>query len=204
MDGEGSRQVVGPGSARATRIASGQQFTITDIAGKQVADMVAFVSVDAEHEWLSPTHTRSSRGRWKLRRGDELLTNLRRPILRLAHDDVGVHDMTFAMCDAVRYLKDYGITDHANCHDAMTAALIDHDIPAHRIPDPVNVFQNSHIATDGSIETEEPRSRAGDQVAFTALDDLLIVVSACPQDQNPCNGWAPSPVAVHVDNADNT
>lgn len=203
MDGEGNRQVIEPGSARAMRVASGQQLTITDLEGKQVADMVAFVGADAEHEWLSPTHTRSSLGRWKLQRGDELLTSLRRPILRFAHDDVGVHDMAFAMCDAVRYEKDYGLADHPNCHDAMAATLVEHDIPAHRIPDPVNVFQNSHIATDGSIRTDEPRSSAGDHVTFTALDDLLIVVSACPQDQNPCNGWAPSPVAVQVDNAGN-
>lgn len=198
MDGEGNRQVIEPGYAYATRVASGQQVTITDVDGKQVADMVAFVSTNAEHEWLSPTHTRSSLGRWKLQRGDELLTNLRRPILRFAHDDVGVHDMAFAMCDAVRYEKDYGLAEHPNCRDAMTVALVEHDIPAHRIPDPVNVFQNSSIATDGSIRTEEPRSRAGDQVTFTALDDLLIVVSACPQDQNPCNGWSPSPIRLGV------
>ena len=190
--------VIEPGHAHAVRLAAGQVLTIVDVAGSQVADMVAFSAADSETEWLSPTHTRSALGRLRRRSGDTLLTNERRPILRLTRDDVGVHDMAFAMCDSARYRIDFGIADHANCRDAMTAALAPHGIPAHRIPDPVNVFQNSAIATDGSIETKEPESRAGDGVSFTATTDALVVVSACPQDQNPCNGWHPSQIAVAV------
>ena len=190
--------VIQPGNAHAVPLATGETLTITDVAGKQVADLVALTAADTDTEWLSPTHTRSTLGRFRLRRGDVLLTNRRRPILRLDRDDVGVHDMAFAMCDSARYRLSFGLDDHANCHDAMTSVLAPHGVAAHRIPDPVNVFQNSRIGTDGSIETEEPESRAGDSVAFTALTDALVVVSACPQDQNPCNGWAPSPVAVTV------
>lgn len=189
--------LIAPGKAHALRIDAGRTLDITDVEGRQVADMVAFTA-DPDVEWLSPTHTRSSLGRFRLRQGDTLLTNVRRPILQLSHDDVGVHDMAFAMCDAERYRDDFGLADHANCRDAMAEALVPYGIPVHRIPDPVNVFQNSEISPDGSIETLEPRSRAGDRASFTALVDVLVVVTACPQDQNPCNGWSPSPIQIGI------
>lgn len=189
------KHVIQPGTAHAVHLKAGQALTITDVEGKQVADLVAFTTA-LDTEWLSPTHSRSSLGRVKLRRGDTLLTNRRRPILRLVRDDVGVHDMAFAMCDAARYELDFGIQGHANCLDAMAAAL---DRPVHLIPDPVNVFQNSTIDENGDIETKEPRSLAGDSVSFTAVTDTLVAVSACPQDQIPLNGWHPSPIALSID-----
>lgn len=189
-------QLIQPGTAGLVRLASGEVIDIVDVEGKQVADLVAISMSDPETEWLSPTHTRSSLGRLKLQIGDTLLTNHRRPILRLAHDDVGVHDMSFAMCDRERYRLDFGVADHPNCRDAMTAVLTPHKIPEHRIPDPINVFQNSTIGVDGVIDSNESLSRAGDKVSLMALMDTLVVVSACPQDQTPINGWAPTPVIV--------
>lgn len=191
-----AERLVHPGLACPVEVAAGQSIDIVDVEGKQVADLVAFSLADMERERLSPTHTRSSLGRLKLRPSDTLLTSFRRPILRLTHDDVGVHDMTFAMCDTERYLLDYGLADHPSCREAMSKVLELYDIPVQRIPDPVNAFQNSTIDSDGVIETKEPMSRAGDKVTFLALMDALVVVSACPQDQNPCNGWAPTPIAL--------
>lgn len=197
MDVDTTERVVQPGQACAIEMEAGQSIDIVDVQGKQVADLVAFSLADMESERLSPTHTRSSLGRLKLKAADTLLTNFRRPILELVHDDVGVHDMAFAMCDPERYLLDYGLADHPSCREAMSRVLAPYKVVTHRIPDPVNVFQNSTIDIDGIIETKEPMSRAGDRASFVALMDALVVVSACPQDQNPCNGWAPTPIALH-------
>lgn len=187
-----------PGEAGLVTLDTGQCLDIVDVDGKQVADLVAFSAARPEMEWLSPTHTRSSLGRVRLQRGDMLVTNLRLPILTLVHDDVGVHDMSSAMCDHERYRLDYGLPDHPSCRQAMAAVLSSFGISAHRIPDPVNVFQNTTIRPDGVIETNEPMSRTGDRVSFLALTDSVLVVSACPQDQTPCNAWNPSPIAIRV------
>jgi uncharacterized protein YcgI (DUF1989 family) len=65
------------------------------------------------------------------------------------------------------------------------------------IPDPFNVFQHSRIDPASSrLETLEPRSRAGDHIEFEAAEDCLVALTACPQDQNPCNGWSITDIRV--------
>ena len=194
-------QLIHPGTAGLVRLASGEAVAIVDVEGKQVADLIAFSMSDPETELLFPTHTLSSLGRLKLQAGDTLLTNHRRPTLRLEHDDVGVHDMSFAMCDRERYRLDFGLADHPNCREAMTIALTSYNIPEHRIPDPINVFQNLTIGVDGVNGSNESLSRAGDKVSLIALMDTIVVVSACPQDKTPINGWAPTPVIVRSSRA---
>lgn len=96
MMSESRERFMAPGEARLVKLNAGQNLDIIDVKGKQVADLVVFPSANLDAEWLSATHTRSSLGRLNLLSGDELRTNLRRSILRLVRDDVGVHDM---LCD---------------------------------------------------------------------------------------------------------
>lgn len=105
------------------------------------------------------------------------------------------------MCDRERYRFDFGLPDHPSCRESIAAVLAPYRILRHRIPDPINIFQNTTLTPDGTIETSEPLSRAGDTVSLAVLIDTLVVVSACPQDQTMCNGWAPSPIAVRVGDA---
>lgn len=191
-------RIIMPGTACSLELDAGQSVDIIDVKGQQVADLVAFSLTNVDREWLSPTHTRSSLGRLKLRRLDPLLTNFRRMILKLVHDDVGVHDMTFASCDRQRYLLGYGIAEHPNCREALSRVLLPYGIPVHRIPDPINLFQNSTVDADGVIETIAPTSRAGDRLSLVATMNTLLAVAACPQDQSPCNGWAPTPIALRA------
>lgn len=194
MDKE--ERLIVPGTAGLIEVEAGESVDVIDWQGQQVADLVAYSSANVEGEWLSPAHTRSSLGRLKLRSSDLLLTNFRRPILKLVRDDVGGHDMTYALCDAERYLLGYGIVDHPNCREALFRALLPYSVPVHRIPDPINLFQNTAIDADGIIETRIPMSRAGDTVSLMAVMDTLVGVAACPQDQSPCNGWAPTPIVL--------
>lgn len=191
-----SGTVVPARTGMATRIRAGQVAEIVDLEGKQVADLVA-VAGPGHEEWLSAAHTRSSLQRLRLSPGDVLLTNRRRPLFEVVHDDVGVHDLLFAMCDEERYARDYGVRGHANCRASILAAFQPWGIGW--VPDPVNVFQNSPVGADGwTIGSEEPVSKPGDSFAVRALEDAVIGVSACPQDLNPCNGWNPTPVLVRV------
>ena len=60
------------------------------------------------------------------------------------------------------------------------------------------MFMNVQVLADGSIEIQEPLSKAGDYILLEALDDLLVAASACPQDQNPCNGWNPTDLRIEI------
>lgn len=106
--------VIPGGHAAAVRVTVGQLIEITDVEGGQVAEPAAF-ALERHHEWLSVTHTCSSTMRLNLQVGDVLVSNWRRPMYEIVHDDVGVHDVITAMCDERRYVLDYQVEGHRSC-----------------------------------------------------------------------------------------
>ncbi|MGH7642328.1 MAG: DUF1989 domain-containing protein [Candidatus Dormibacteria bacterium] len=184
-------------TAATMSVARGSVVEVIDVDGQQVADFVAFAADDFS-EWLSTTHTRTALMRLKLSVGDELRTNRRRAMFRVVADDVGVHDLLIAMCDPERYEQDFGLVGHRSCRSNLTRAFSNWSLESFQIPDPLNIFQNSPVTELGEMTTVEPLSRAGQKLTLETLMDVVLGVSACPQDQNPCNGWNPSRIRVRV------
>lgn len=190
--------LVPAGQARAIRVASGEVMQVVDVEGQQVADLMAWLPGQPE-EALSPAHTISCLARLVPREGEELVSNHRRPLLRIRRDTVGRHDLVVPCCDLERYQRDYGLDDHPSCLASIRAGLRDAGedwTPRGELA--WNVFMHNRVAPDGSVVTEEPRHGAGDHVELEVLEDLGLVVSSCPQDLTPCNGWRITPVALRV------
>jgi uncharacterized protein YcgI (DUF1989 family) len=182
------------GSAFALRRGAG--FRLVDVEGRQVSDLVVFLARDTA-ERFSPGNTRKLNRALKIGRGHALYSTRCRPLLTLTEDTVGEHDLLFSSCSAYDYRVRFGLTTpHASCLTILTEVLAPHGIGEAMIPDPFNIFQRSVITPDFSLETHEPLSRAGDYVEFRAEDDCLVALTACPQDQNACNGWHPSGLKV--------
>lgn len=179
----------------AFEVKAGELLRIIDVEGRQVGDLVAYFPEEAVY--LSPVHTRGMLNaiRWEV--GDNLWSYKRTPLLRVIADDVGCHDLLFPACDDRRYELDYGQPDHPNCRDNLRRALAKFGLDP-EFPEPVNVFMNVPVRGDGTFQIEEPRSRPGDSVTFEALVDLVVGLSACPQDSNPCNGWNPTGLRLEV------
>lgn len=196
MNRENLQEVQIPGGyARAFKVRSGQYLSIIDVGGKQTADFIAFNEKD-RNEFLSPHHTRVSLMSLRLRIGDRLRTNLRRPIFEIVEDMVGRHDLLIPACDKQRYLVDYGVKDHRNCVDNFLEALSSYGIA--KIPDPVNIFQNTEFFEDGRLVMKNSLSKANDKIVFLSLMDTLCAVSACPMDLNPVGGDRVTDILVRV------
>jgi len=129
----GERLAVPAGTARAVTLRAGQRLRIVNIAGKQVADFVAFDAADRTHA-LSTLHTLVSLQRLFPTAGDQLRTNRRTPMLTITRDDTGRHDMLIAACDPWRYEYDFGVTGHRSCSDNFLEALAPWKIERHRLP----------------------------------------------------------------------
>jgi uncharacterized protein YcgI (DUF1989 family) len=69
-------------------------------------------------------------------------------------------------------------------------------------PQPFNLFMNTFVEPDGTLEIRDPISRAGDQVIFRAEMDLIVAVSACPMDLNPVGGGGITDLAIRVGDSD--
>ncbi len=175
--------VVRHATGLAVPVARGQNVRVTDVHGGQVADTWAFAADDPV-EFLSAPHTRVHTGSLFPRVGQELVTNRRRPVLRWdADSSPGVHDMLVAACDPARY-EGLGAPGHASCQANLQAALGERYVVT---PQPVNLFMNTPFLPDGNLRWLPPVTAAGDSVTMTALMDLVLVVSACPQDLTAIN-----------------
>lgn len=190
--------VIVPGGFGGTWEArAGEYITVVDIEGEQTGDFVAFVADDPD-EWLSPPHCREALRNLFIHAGDRLVTNRRRPILEVVHDDVGVHDATIPACDPTRYAVEFGVPGHRNCFENMYGAVEQRGVDPRRFPEPLNLFQNTPVVGDGRIGLTDPVSLAGQRIVLRALVDVFGALSPCPQDIIPGNGLRPSPMRVMV------
>ena len=188
-----------PGQADVFTILEGQYLQITDMEGKQVAELIAF-NVDDYEEMLSTSHTRAINNSIMLTKGMDLYSNRRNKMFNVVEDTVGRHDLLMPSCDRRRYQDDYGLADHPGCLEAFARELkaAGHDIPIERIPDPVNVFMNVGLRARGELEVREPLSERNDYVLLRALMNLVVGVSSCPQEQSAATGFNPTDILIRV------
>src|SRR5262249_10144774 len=156
--------------------------------GEQVVDTWAFVA-DQLVEFMSMEHTRATLLKLRPGVGDKLVTNKRRAILTLTEDtSPGVHDTLMAACDNERYGL-LGCTEyHDNCTDNLHAAMNALGVGAPETPSPLNLFMNIPWTPSGALSFEAPVTRPGDHVVLRAELDVIVAMSACPQDILPING----------------
>lgn len=184
---------------RAVRIEAGRSVRVIDPEGGQVADTWAFVAGDPG-EFHSAQHTRAVASRLFPPVGGQFVTNARRPILTLEEDRTpGIHDMLIAACDPPRYVP-LGVTGwHASCEENLHGALRAIGIePPRYAPQPINLFMNTPARADGEIEWLPAETEAGDYVQLRAEIDLVLAVSACPQDILPINRRDPTPIELEL------
>ena len=185
-------------SGRGVLVQRDQRLKVITPEGAQVGDLFAFVQDDLS-ETLSPSQTRSILDKFNLETGRPLYSIRRKPLFLLEEDTVGVHDLLAPACDHLRYLEDFGADNHPNCRNNLNNALEELGYSPPGYPDPINLFQNTPIADlNGTRETRESLAKPGDHVLLTAMEDLIVVVSACPQDMTVLNGGNPKDLLLEV------
>lgn len=177
----------------AAELHQGQRIRVINTHGQQVVDTWAFAKADAG-EFMSMEHSRAGMKRLSPRIGDVLLTNRRRPILKLVEDTWGgAHDTLIAACDVYRYQGLGHKGHHDNCTANLAEALAKVGRAAPETPCPMNLFMNIPWTADGQLSFETPTTKPGDYVTLQAEMDCFVVFSACPQDLIPINGAACTP-----------
>jgi uncharacterized protein YcgI (DUF1989 family) len=176
---------------RAVRLSNGQSLKIVNTHGHLVCETLGFCS-EVPLVFMSMEHTRPTLGKIFPTKGDFLYSNRRRPILFFAEDtSPGNHDTIIAACDDYRYGL-LGCTEyHDNCTDNLIAAMRAIHAPLPEVPQPLNLWMNIPVHPDGRIEWGAPLSKPGDYVVLRAEMDVVIAMSACPQDILPINGNNP-------------
>jgi len=168
--------------AKAAFVNKRQYIKVVNTHGTQVVDCWA-LNADNMTEFMSMEHCRVSLESVIPRKGDTMVTNRRRPILKIIEDSAGgTHDTLLAACDRYRYellgCKDY----HRNCTDNFWEAMVAAGYKPVELPAPFNLWQNTPVEPDGRIKPNPPVTKKGDYIVLRAEMDLVICLSACPQD----------------------
>lgn len=191
------------GTAIAYRLRKGEFVQIIDVEGQQCSDFTAFRTdgLDRGEElMIDGTATRSMVRRAFPGPGllDKFFDRDMRPLLNVVQDTCGRHD-TFGLACTARGYEERGFPGHVNCSDNMSYALAPYGVAQRSAWPAINFFWNTWVDNHShQIMTEESYSRPGDYVAMQAMDDLVCVSTACPDDIDPINGWNPTDVHVRI------
>ncbi|MBU2957691.1 DUF1989 domain-containing protein [Paracoccus sp. 1_MG-2023] len=191
------------GTAMAYELRRGEFLQIIDVEGQQCSDFNAFRAegLDRGQElMIDGTVTRSMVRRAFPGPGvlDKFFDAELRPLLNVVQDTCGRHD-TFGLACNARGYEERGFPGHVNCSDNMSDALAPFGVQRRRAWPAINFFWNTWIDPHSHhLMTQESHSRPGDYVAMQAMDDLVCVSTACPDDIDPINGWNPTDVHVRI------
>ena len=182
------------------KILKGQTLRITDLEGNQAADTI-FYNANNTAERYSAMDTIRQQGNVYLTAGSTLLSNFRNPLLTIVADTCGRHDTLGGACatesNTVRYDLEKRCM-HA-CRDSWMLAVAENEalgLTKRDITHNINFFMNVPITPEGGLSFEDGISAPGKYVELLAKMDVLVLISNCPQLNNPCNGYNPTPVEI--------
>ncbi|MEJ0100926.1 MAG: urea amidolyase associated protein UAAP2 [Pseudomonadota bacterium] len=180
-------------------VPAGHHLRIVDLEGNQAVDTLFYNALDP-HEHYSAQDTIQAQGNIYLTTGSVLRSNRGRALLTIEDDTCGRHDTLGGACSAesntVRYALDK--RHMHSCRDSFLLALATHDggMTKRDLPSNINFFMNVPVTPQGGLTFADGISGSGRHVEMRAAMDVLVLISNCPQLNNPCNAYNPTPIRV--------
>ncbi len=196
------RDIVPAGDYYMKVVKAGQTFRILDLEGNQAADTL-FYNANDPAERYSAIDTIREQGNVYLSAGTKILSNHGNEMLQIVADTCGRHDTLGGACATESNTVRYAIEKkcmHA-CRDSWLLAVAENEefgMSKRDITHNINFFMNVPITEAGGLTFEDGISAPGKYVELTAKMDVIVLISNCPQLNNPCNAYNPTPVEVLV------
>ena len=177
----------------------GETLRLVDTHGQQAIDTL-FYNAEDYGERYSAQDTLRRQGSAYVTVGTRLMSNEGRVMLRVIADDCGRHDTSAGACSCESNTVRFGHEtkfQHA-CRENFCTELSRYGMTKRDIVPNLNFFMNVPIAANGDLVVDDGISAPGSAVEMVAEMDVLCVISNCPQVNNPCNGFRPTPVQVQI------
>jgi len=183
------------------RLSRGQTLRIVDLEGNQAADVI-FYDAEDPSEHYSATDTLLAQGGIYLTTGSRLMSNHGRALLTITADTCGRHDTLGGACAAESNTVRYALQKKYmhNCRDNYLIALqrADMGLTKRDLVPNINFFMNVPVTESGDLKFDDGVSGPGKYVEMVAETDVLVLISNCPQLNNPCNAYNPTPIQLIV------
>lgn len=181
-------------------IQKGQTLRIVDLEGNQAVDTIFYNAADPADRY-SAQDTIREQGAVYLTTGTRLISLEGHTLLTLTADTCGRHDTLGGACAAESNMVRYAIEKRSmhNCRDTFMLQIAEYggyakaDVGAN-----INFFMNVPVTPEGGLTFEDGVSAPGKYVEMRAEMDVVCLISNCPQLNNPCNAYNPTPVRVLI------
>jgi urea carboxylase-associated protein 1 len=199
-------EVVAACSPWSAILRTAQSLQIVDLHGNQAVDTL-FYAVDGDT--VDPAGRYSAQATVAAQKNIFLTTGsvLRaadgRPLVTIVADEVGNHDTIAGACSKESNTLRYGhhtVHQHA-CAENFLAEAAKWGMGKRDIVSNINFFMNVPVEADGTLGIVDGLSAPGKSLTVRAETDTLVLVSNCPQINNPCNGFDPTPVRMVITSA---
>ena len=181
------------------RVRAGETLRVVDLEGNQAVDLLIYADPD-DTERYSAQDTVAAQGNLFLRQGSVLRSNEGRAMMTIVATSVAYHDTIGGACSVESNTLRYG--HHTKSQHACVENYLKASLPEGRakrdIVSNINLFMNVPVEADGALGIVDGISAPGLTVDLRADMDVRILVSNCPQINNPCNGFNPTPVLMII------
>lgn len=189
--------VVQAGDGALIRVPSGGRLRIVDTHGNQAVDTLLYDADDIDNRY-SAFDTIREQGAVYLTTGSRLLSTRLDELAVISDDTCGRHDTIGGACAQESNVIRYGehVRHQHACRQTFLAYGAAAGIGQRQLGHNINFFMNVPVDSAGNLSFEDGVSAPGKYVEIVASRDILVLISNCPQLNNPCNGWNPTPVQL--------
>ena len=200
------RHVVPAGEYWIDSIKKDQVLRIVDVEGNQAADTLFFNAADISDRYSAVDTIREQRNVY-LSCGSRLVSTSGNVLAEIVADTVGRHDTLGGACAAESNTVRYALDKRSmhSCRDSYLLAVAKHDhlgIGKRDLGHNINFFMNVPVTPEGGLTFADGLSGPGHYVEMRAAMDIIVLISNCPQLNNPCNAYNPTPLEVLIWNPD--
>ncbi|MDT7662245.1 MAG: uncharacterized protein QOD04_1801, partial [Pseudonocardiales bacterium] len=179
------------------RVPAGARLRIVDLHGNQAVDTLFYDAHDLTNRY-SAVDTNRMQGAVYLTTGSVLRTVNGDALATIVDDTCGRHDTIGGACakesNVIRY-GDQTRFQHA-CRATFVRKAAEWGLEKRDLTHNVNFFMNVPVTSSGGLSFADGVSAPGKHVTVRADRDIVVLISNCPQLNNPCNGWDPTPVRL--------
>jgi uncharacterized protein len=194
-----SDQIVAACAPWSAVLRTGQHLQIIDLHGNQAVDTLFYAAHDHTVRY-SAQATVAAQGNVFLSTGSVLRATDGTALVTIVADEVGNHDTIAGACSKESNTLRYGHhTSHQHaCAENFLAEAAKWGMGKRDIVSNINFFMNVPVEADGTLGIVDGLSAPGKSLTVRAEVDTLVLVSNCPQINNPCNGFDPTPVRMLI------
>jgi urea carboxylase-associated protein 1 len=188
---------VAAGDGALVPVPAGGRLRIVDLQGNQAVDTLLYDAADIANRY-SAFDTMRAQGAVFLTTGSRLMSTRLDELAVITDDTCGRHDTVGGACSQESNVIRYG--EHTRHQHACRQTFLRYGAAAgigqRELGHNINFFMNVPVTPSGGLQFDDGLSAPGKYVELTASRDILVLISNCPQINNPCNGWDPTPVRL--------